>query len=110
MCEDSIVSGNSIIAHYMGYDFHKGWYIHQDSETPIGNMLRPEDLKYHNNWDWIMSVVDKISRELNNDKPDLLFTLLYLLEDCGDNGQPIPMTLENVWRTAVDFISRPTKA
>ena len=58
--ENGVELSNRLIAEFMGYDYHKGLFIHRDAETPIGNTIKPDELQYHPSCDWLMQVVEKI--------------------------------------------------
>lgn len=58
---------NKLIAEFMGYKFYEhlplkrnGWQLESNKDTAIYLTHSDEDLKYHNSWDWLMPVVEKI--------------------------------------------------
>lgn len=57
--ENGVELSNRLIAEFMGYDYHKGLFIHREAKTPIGNTIKPDELKYHSSYDWLRPVFDK---------------------------------------------------
>jgi len=58
-----IIKGNKIIAQFMRITNQHEIYIPVRGEVPVGCELkpyRPEELKYHSSWDWIMHVIGEI--------------------------------------------------
>lgn len=54
-----ITECNIFICEFMGYQYFKEFLIHPGSEKP-SEMLKPDELKYHCSWDWIMPVIERI--------------------------------------------------
>lgn len=65
MNKKQIIEGNTLIAKYVGYgiDEINGVVLgsHKDNGEPTIPILKIEDLHYHNRWDFIMPVVEKIA-------------------------------------------------
>lgn len=65
---ENIVENNKLIAEFMGLykGFHAFEYesgqIPEWAEKEESNTLFLTDLKYHNSWDWLMPVVEKIGK------------------------------------------------
>ncbi len=57
--EEKILTGDKLIACFMGYDFHNGLFIHRKAKTPIGNTFYPKECRYYSSWDWIIPVKRK---------------------------------------------------
>lgn len=55
MKETEIIAGNRLIAEFM-YDKNMDSIFHD---------LKPNECIYHSSWDWIVPVVEKISRTIN---------------------------------------------
>jgi len=59
LTQEEIKEGNKLIAQFMGDYFDTGlepsYYIRYNKEYKI------EESQYHNSWDWMMPVVDKIN-------------------------------------------------
>lgn len=66
MTPQEITEGNKLIAEFDGYkfyndaqgDFPNGYYCLKDNSLP----MFPEDFCYHENWSWLMPVVEKIEK------------------------------------------------
>lgn len=64
MTQEEILEGNKLIAKFMGYT----WSKENDNKTYLKSTpdqkniysIRPQLLKYHSSWDWLMPVVEKI--------------------------------------------------
>jgi len=66
MNKDFIIENNLAIAKFMGatesnyFDGTRGIVV----DNPTGKIIySPDNLRYHLSWDWLMPVVDKISKE-----------------------------------------------
>lgn len=103
---------NELIAEFMGYEFindapeefPKGyWYLTADIES---DWMVEQDMQYHESWDWLMPVVEKISA-LNG--------VHYIIEGhCGmviySFGKQIvknssDSNIETVYKSVVEFIN-----
>jgi hypothetical protein len=58
---DKYTATNRIIAEFMGFIFYddQGKYYHIEEGYYL---CEPDELKYHSDWNWLMSVVDKIEK------------------------------------------------
>lgn len=65
MTQKEIIDGGKIIAEFMGLEDWGGRFV--VSYEPIDSR-EPKDLFYHSSWDWLMPVVEKISRISTNGK------------------------------------------
>ena len=61
-----IIEGNKLIAEFMGLKYDNCWY-RSENDLPInpitcsiGKSVHEEQMCYHNSWDWLMRVVEKI--------------------------------------------------
>jgi len=87
MDKDYVVEGNKLLAHYMGYEYipsnnkhgwKAGWW--KRTTHPRFRLLPPDgtvsklhdhfylcrnhnQLRYYNNWDWLMPVLDKLEKK-----------------------------------------------
>ena len=80
MTQEQIIEGNKLLAEFMGYEHNEledddvtityNCYDHLENisgkkpwESTIddyASWLRPDEMKFHSDWNWLMSVVDKI--------------------------------------------------
>jgi hypothetical protein len=52
---------NMLIAEFMGNKMNGVFYISgYDANFPTQRLVHPNDLEYHESWDWLMPVVEKI--------------------------------------------------
>ena len=73
---------NKLIAEFMGFptqtdvvdDRTKAYYVgdiittdNTDNENEDG-VFHPDDMRFHNSWDWLMPVVEKILNKSDNDE------------------------------------------
>lgn len=98
----SIVKSNKVIAKYMGGKF-SGEALFKVAPQNVWlpkfgvcrwdsvDLGKGKTLEYHNNWDWLKTVVDKIGKE------DLTFDPL--------SSVSIYSSLEEVYKEVVDFIN-----
>ena len=90
---------NKLIAEFMGMTY----YIPNDDslmveKAPIGSFITPtESLKYHESWDWLMPVVQKIGDEYLNTPFDETYS--HLTEQYENIW-----TLEDTYNAVVEFI------
>ena len=70
---------NKLIAEYMGLQFNKGTMYNMGYDVfSDGNLYRTHELKYHEDWNWLMPVVQRFSEYLDEqDEQDLMQTLMY---------------------------------
>jgi len=92
------IEGNNDIAKFMGFELTRYGYW-MSEKTPTGSIAgwyKPNEMKYHSSWDWLMPVVEKINRwHINNlcEKMDF-----YLFQ------QSITSSIDMVWDGCVQFI------
>jgi hypothetical protein len=104
MKNKEIIEGNKLIAEFMGVG----------KEYKFKNILATD---YHNSWDWLMPVVDKISSlgytvviefhqnpELCNISIQDNETYEYIANDCEDFDYTIDSNIHMVWFEIVNFI------
>lgn len=92
---------NKLIAEFISIEspFNKGHYI-----CPNGIATKPEDMKFHSSWDWLMPVVEKIE-SLGN------YGFTIYRNSTNINGLPIELAntrgntkIEAVYNACVEFI------
>lgn len=61
------LENNKLIAEFMGYKFYEhfplkrnGWQRREQKDTAIYLAYSDDELKYHESWDWLMPVVEKL--------------------------------------------------
>jgi hypothetical protein len=55
------MKNNKLIAEFMDIEFNKGTFYDMGYDVfSDGNLYRIHELKYHESWDWLMPVVEKI--------------------------------------------------
>lgn len=118
-----IIEGNKLIAEFMGA---KPITFTDDFGGVVSGVLKMEDglyppykLKYHSSWDWLMPVVEKMSRikcVWDNDPNDGSYTYYPLTFGMlNDEGKPMvrfysrflftaDKLIEAAWLAVVDFI------
>ena len=57
MKQEEINKNNKLIAEFMGFYPPKGFI-----GKTLGYYIHKDELRYHTSWDWLMSVVEKISK------------------------------------------------
>lgn len=109
------MTDNELIAEFMGipqmHDY-KGvmWDIQRTGKQIFG--VRPDELRYHSSWDWLMPVVEKI--ESLQFKVDIYFCGCSITDRGGQNttwpdGKPIchglgDSKIEGAYQAVVEFI------
>lgn len=58
-----ITEGNKLIAEFMGNKPDGTIYVNQYHNFPTEGSVVAEELLYHESWDWLMPVVEKIESE-----------------------------------------------
>ncbi len=74
-----IIQRNKSIAKYLGFPSDKtnSWWHHPISEFILGIIppsLNDDDCRFHDSWDWIMPVIQKIVHE-NNPNKEINFSM-----------------------------------
>jgi hypothetical protein len=123
--EAAIINGNKLIATFMGWDEENDQYPSNIPDEIWGNFFDNE-IKYLTSWDWLMPVVEKISRieyergEQNNGFETVLVvdtayprTFGMINSQTGNpmvriNRNPVyeaPTLIEATWLAVVNFIA-----
>lgn len=114
MNEQEILEGNRLIAEFEGMKL-----VHDDPIAyPDGYMFSEEDgahelknMKYHNDWNWLMPVIEKIEAMgyiscielLHHGEHRVFFNSIETLQPVG-NGARGSTKIEAVYLTVLDFI------
>ena len=90
---------NKLIAEFMGLKEHEGSYY-----LPLynsGDWVPDVELEYHNSWDWLMPVVDKIKILVMEDDSDELYN-----SEEWDNitHTLVQIEIKSVYQAVVEFI------
>lgn len=133
MTQEQIIEGNTFLAEFMEYEHDeledddvtityncydhlenisgkKPWKSTIDDYT---SWLRPDEMKFHSSWDWLMSVVDKIESiifdENNSFNVTIGSTIYCVIQDT--NGECYDMVYDGeeskllvVYKAVVEFI------
>lgn len=107
--------GNNLIAEFMGNRMNggSGYYISgHNANFPSTNSISTSDLRYHECWEWIMPVVEKISSmgfqvqllswEILNRKPENGFRINKGNHIIAFNDNPDMKTA--IWKSVVGFV------
>lgn len=96
------IEGNKLIAEFMGYTKrHINWF--NADQYKVNRWMSENELKYHSSWDWLIPVVEKISKELEC-KFHLYNT--YLLEDDSRKDFLVfRLSLDELFSACVEFIN-----
>ena len=96
----SIVENNKIIAEFMGYKLSLGTTDEYDTPYRVGEML------FNSDWNWIMSVVEKIQK---TNLADIIIHAKNMVE-ISYNGQTKTYfsgsLIENCFNACVEFINQ----
>lgn len=99
--KEEVIEGNKLIAEFMLYDYsmYNKWIDDEDSvmERQIEVPLTEDDLEYHNSWDWLMPVVEKIDKEVPDSERKQMYQGVISYEAPYAN-------IKNIWLATVDFI------
>ena len=92
---------NKLIAEFMGLKEHEGSYY-----LPLynsGDWVPDVELEYHNSWDWLMPVVDKIKILVMEDDSDELYN-----SEEWDNitHTLVQIEIKSVYQAVVEFINQ----
>lgn len=111
--EDVIVAKNQLIAVFMGEQFKKDCIVKYIESNKCWACPEGEThyrMKYHNDWNQLMPVIEKINATHNEGNPhrDLMYTMQYLLGGgfrfSENERKPLLFSHENLWNRIVDFI------
>lgn len=92
---------NKLIAEYMGLKFDKGTMYNMGYDVfADGDLWRTHQLRYHNDWNWLMPVVEKILDISFQDEGDA--EDFYSIRDC------IP-DINHTYKAVVEFIKQYNK-
>ena len=94
-------NSNKLIAEFMGLKEHEGSYY-----LPLynsGDWVPDVELEYHNSWDWLMPVVDKIKILVMEDDSDELYN-----SEEWDNitHTLVQIEIKSVYQAVVEFINQ----
>lgn len=126
MTTEEIIEGNRLIALFDGGVIEKQapYYLEGFTHPDISHILwegwYPESLEYHESWDWLMPVVDKIE-ELPRDDYHGKFVVIISSNTCTIQGSKLNTTpeyyrpayfadyvlatkIESVWYACVRFV------
>lgn len=119
--EDSTVEGNKLIAAYMDakfssvdaygngdirhyaefdYGFHPSKLIKN-----AGRKFELKELMYHESYDWLMPVVEKIGSTIKGEKGGILFLHLVMYSNLLWTARLMDLKIEKVWEAVVEFIN-----
>jgi len=93
---DKIIEGNKLIAEFMGGIYYSDTNLFvfvKSCQFAKPKRYKPETLKFHNSWDWLMPVIDKLKEVI--EEPEDLDSLKDVLW-WGD--------ISNVFHEVVDVI------
>ena len=112
-----IIEGNKLIAEFMGYETHENWeFWITDSYIEKFDWYSPGTMKFHNDWNWIMSVIEKISSlgyivTIESEPRTYLHSCLIQCANSGDrihedhiNNTEFNSLLEIVWFECITFL------
>lgn len=60
--QPTIEDMNRVIAEFMGVYKNNKWMVLPDRKYALSTRYYPSTLKYHSDWNWLMPVVEKISK------------------------------------------------
>lgn len=103
MEQSEIIEGNELIAEFMGGIYKSNLFPIGNTQIwlPFHNMTEINNLKYHNSWDWLMPVVEKIE--------SLGYSTRILDNGMGIEGDLIierfgVTKIKGTWLTIIEFI------
>lgn len=102
MTHQEIRDGNELMNNFMGSTIK----IHQDDvkDIPLA-FLKPEDLKFHLAWKWLMPVVIKIEEDLGYNVRIEGNTCAVIVDEETKFESEAETKMEAVWTSLVDFLS-----
>ena len=122
MKKEEIISGNKLIAVFMGYQYeaglgieHCGWYktipstFDTEKELRFGYreyLCRNDSIKYHKSWDWLMPVVEKIE-SLPKDNHHGKFGVHISSNTCSIQGTNLHKAIKNLSEYGAVYMSDP---
>ncbi len=98
MTQEEIIEGNKLIAMFDGLEKSDMKDMEKYYFTVYG-YLTIEDLEYHSSWDWLMPVVKKCSKILNNDKEGSLIAPFFSI-----NKALLEIEIDKLWKSVIEFI------
>ena len=102
MTQEQILEGNKIIAEFMGIKIsHLG--VGDLYRCPVTDLPTTVcELEYHESWDWLMPVVENISRwaDVNKDK----YNEYFWKEPYHTDFLIFRMEINELWLAVVEFI------
>ena len=93
---------NKLIAEFMEVKFDKGTFYNMGYDIfSNGNLYRSHELKYHESWDWLMPVVEKIMILVMEDDSNELYN-----SEEWDNitHTLVQIQIKSVYKAVVNFI------
>ena len=117
---------NKLIAEFMGLKYYEPFFevtdesqmekieVRKGKAISFGYMFEPHELRYHESWDWLMPVVEKIECTTidNDDNSDNFFNVMIEVFECNINGGDICICksgntkLEATYKAVVEFINQ----
>jgi len=103
---------NMLIAEFMGNKMNGVFYISgYDANFPTQRLVHPNDLEYHESWDWLIPVVDKIrdnncivsirfNRQINTTNTHISCFENKWLKDINISG----VGIESTYKSVIEFI------
>ena len=101
------IENNKLIAEFMELDFSNGAYHFKKSDRHLREWIKEDKLKYHESWDWLMMVVDKINNGYNNKYSFIITSYgakIYEDEELYSNSSN--NVKECVYNTIIEFITK----
>jgi len=99
MKEKEITHYNRLCAELLGWEKCDTVYRtveYYNSAKVVGNFTHPAHMKFHSDWNWLIPVVQKITKEFPeyDDTPHIESILDTLLT----------LNIEDIWKTVIEFI------
>jgi len=90
------MKNNKLIAEFMGISIDGEFAYIEDEGSPLEEVIPINKLNYHNSWDWLMPVVDKIE-QVHEGVPKQLINLSLF------------STRQEIYQAVVEFINQLNK-
>ena len=114
MKDKMIIEGNKLIAEFMGYETHENWeFWITGSYIEKFDWYSPGTMKFHNDWNWIMPVVEKIESKnyAVTITQNICIIQASIMGDCTtitrqSGNYDTPNTkIHNTWLAVIEFIN-----